>query len=930
MHESNYQSTIKNKLDEALVQTGLQTRGFHTILEEGRTDIQLNELTKARFILEIKKTKEEVSRAKWWSRTRTKAADSGVNYFGITNGERLILFRDRRGAKVGDCIVKSGIISFGNYGPNGEADVVLEKLKKKMADILVQLFVEKKDFDYEKSLNTLLEKYRTSHQSLVPELRKELNSKLENSPPYKRSFLDWARSFSNTPESASNITIAAEECGYVVLNRIIFYEILRNELDGLEDELKRERGIPRIRLPPMQSLITKPVRELFKELGRFYKEILRVDYEQVFSTDNVLDLIPLSNNALMMIQEFVEDLEGFSLTRDQFGEPSQLFSQMFERLIPIEKRHDYGQVFTEKKLVDVLCNLCVRNRGDIVLDPACGTGSFLESAYDRIWLLSQRGGLHLSHPEVLKHLHGVEISKFPIHLSAMRLALKDTTYVSNADLKETDFFKLEPANLEGEIDVILCNPPYLRHEVIPRTEKRYIRARISRFLRPLKKGKYPYSPGRADKYFYFVEYSTAFLKGGGVAGWVLSDKFLVNISGRDLKRFLLDHYKIKAVIKFGRRSFANFMVDCCLLVLEKLKPKEDVGDHQTVFLKVKQEMSTENIESEISNFRESSNEIRRTIVKRQKDLNHRQKWTDFFIDTSILGKLRTAKGIVPLRSIYSSIKRGRDDGCSEFFYPSNYLEDFDIDKFLVDGLKSSRKIDTLILKSEDCEKLLLIPPNANLNAASNSGLRRFIEFASTDSFDPDYRDRTTKRYVKVPDRTTVSNNSRRARRPWYSFDPGSNDFDIIIPRMVRTYFKVLLTGAKPYLSTNFWGIKLKDEPKEDKDLDRYFVAAFLNSSLGKLQFEDIGRKYVGLIKMEKPDIFELVVIDPKSVSNEDKSGIKEMFRQLSEKFKTKEYKTFRERLDKKFLSILGLSEIYDDLIDTLEEMESARQKSLLT
>jgi len=930
MHESNYQSAIKNKLDEALAQTGLQAKGFHTLLEEGRTDIQLNELAKVRFILEIKKTRQEVSRAKWWSRTRAKAADFGVEYFGISNGERLILFRDRRGAKVGDCIVKSGIISFGDYGPNGEADVVLDRLKKRIANIFMQLFVEKKDFDYEKSLNTLLEKYRTSHQALVPQLKKELNSLLKKSQPHKRSFIDWARSFSNTPESPNNITIAAEECGHVVLNRIIFYEILRNELNTLEDELKQERDIPRISLPPMQSLATKPMKELFLELGRLYKRILRVDYDQVFSTDNVLDMIPLNYYALALIQEFIEDLEGFSLTRDQFGEPAQLFSQMFEKLIPIEKRHDYGQVFTEKKLVDVLCNLCVRNRNDVVLDPACGTGSFLEAAYDRIWLLSQRESLHLSHPELLKHLHGVEISKFPIHLCAMRLALKDTTYVSNVDLKETDFFKLETADVKDRIDVILCNPPYLRHEVISLTEKRYIRLKISRFLKPLRRGKYPYSPGRADKYFYFVEYSTAFLKTGGLAGWVLSDKFLVNISGRDLKRFLLDHYRIKAMIKFGRRSFPDFMVDNCLVVLEKLKPEEHISDHQTVFLKVKQEMSTENIESEISNQRESSNEIRRIVVKRQKDLDPKQRWTDFFIDTSILGKLRTTKGVASLPSVCSSIKRGRDDGCSEFFYPFKYLEDFDIDNFLVDGLKSSRKIETLILKSEDCEKLLLIPPNVNLKAAANDSLRRFVQFANTDSFDPDYRDRTTKKYVKVPEKTTVSNNSRRSGRPWYSFDPGSNDYDIVIPRMVRTYFKVLLTEAKPYLSTNFWGIKLKDESNDNKDLDRYLISAFLNSSLGELQFEDIGRKYVGLIKMEKPDIFELVVIDPKLVSNEDKLEIKGMFRQLSEKFKTEEYNTIREQLDKKFLTVLGLSEIYDDLMDTLEEMKSARRKSLLT
>jgi hypothetical protein len=48
---------------------------------------------------------------------------------------------------------------------------------------------------------------------------------------------------------------------------------------------------------------------------------------------------------------------------------------------------------------------------------------------------------------------------------------------------------------------------------------------------------------------------------------------------------------------------------------------------------------------------------------------------------------------------------------------------------------------------------------------------------------PDYKDRTTKKYEKVPDRTTVSSNSRRSVRLWYIVDPDNNDYRIIVPRM---------------------------------------------------------------------------------------------------------------------------------------------------
>lgn len=928
MHESNYQTAIRNVLDTALTEMGLDRRGFHTIQEAGYTDIRVREYAQTRFVLEVKKTKSEVFRPKWWRRARTQAIGSGTEYFGITNGELLILFRDRRGAEVGHCILRPSPIPIGDYGPHGEADIVLDALKRKISEVFSDLFIRNVTYNFERSLDVLIDKYNAVHQPLVGELEKELKSSLRGRS-FGREFLAWARSFSNKPEDPKNITIAAEECAHVILNRIIFYEILRNELNGISDEIKRQRRIPLIPLTPMDGLKTVPVDRLFSEIGKLYSDILRIDYEQVFDkTENVLDKILLNNAALSIVSDFIDDLGDFSLTKDEFGDPPQLFSQMFERLIPIEKRHDYGQVFTEKLLVDLLCELCVKYRDSHILDPACGTGSFLEAAYDKIWSLSQREGVFLSHPQVLEHLHGVEISKFPIHLCAMRLALKDTTYASNPELKEKDFFKVTPNDVCGEegVDVILCNPPYLRHEVIPRSEKSYIKSRIRTHLRRLfPGGRYPYSPGRADKYFYFVEYSTPFLKEGGYAGWVLSDKFLVNTSGVELKRFLLDHYKILALVKFGRRHFPDFMVDNCLVVLRRPTSGEDPGENSTRFLKVKQDMPVRDIVRLLSRRRETSNAVRRLVIKSQRNLDPNQRWTEFFLDLSLIDVVKTNDKIVPLPNACRYIKRGRDDGCSEFFYPSKYIEEFDIGDYLVDGLKTSRDIETLILTSEDCERLLLIPPDIDLNDKRNSGLKRFIRFASSTGFDPDYRDRTTKEYKRVPDRTTVKNNRRRSGWPWYSFHPGTNDFDIIIPRMVRTYFKVLLTRAKPYLSTNFWGVKVRGS--ETHDLDRYLVCAFLNSSLGEIQFENIGRNYVGLIKMERPDIRDLHVIDPCSVSNSEKEEIKSLFEELNKVFKTPEYQSVREKLDRKFLSILGLKDKYDDLIDTLEELKDARKKS---
>ena len=56
---------------------------------------------------------------------------------------------------------------------------------------------------------------------------------------------------------------------------------------------------------------------------------------------------------------------------------------IFKRLIAPEERHRFGQYYTSEDLVDVVNSFCIRESDALVLDPACGSGSFLVRAYYR-------------------------------------------------------------------------------------------------------------------------------------------------------------------------------------------------------------------------------------------------------------------------------------------------------------------------------------------------------------------------------------------------------------------------------------------------------------------------------------------------------------------------------------------------------------------
>src|ERR1700693_2270560 len=62
---------------------------------------------------------------------------------------------------------------------------------------------------------------------------------------------------------------------------------------------------------------------------------------------------------------------------------SDIVGRVFQRLVSPEERHRWGQHFTGDDVVDLIKSFCIREADGVVLDPACGSGSFLVRAYYR-------------------------------------------------------------------------------------------------------------------------------------------------------------------------------------------------------------------------------------------------------------------------------------------------------------------------------------------------------------------------------------------------------------------------------------------------------------------------------------------------------------------------------------------------------------------
>ena len=195
-----------------------------------------------------------------------------------------------------------------------------------------------------------------------------------------------------------------------------------------------------------------------------------------------------------------------------------------------EERNRLGQFATPTSLAtDILAHvrdLLPETVSVRFLDPAFGTGSFY-SALMRIFP-SDRVALAT----------GFEIDPH-YGLEAQRI-WKSTAL----DLRTTDFTRATRPELEEEkYNLIVCNPPYVRHHHIPTKEKH-------RLLELAHQSSGTQLNGLAGLYCYFMLLCHQWMMEDGLAAWLIPSEFLDVNYGRQIKHYLLDKVTLLRIHRF--------------------------------------------------------------------------------------------------------------------------------------------------------------------------------------------------------------------------------------------------------------------------------------------------------------------------------------------------------------------------------------------
>jgi adenine-specific DNA-methyltransferase len=186
------------------------------------------------------------------------------------------------------------------------------------------------------------------------------------------------------------------------------------------------------------------------------------------------------------------------------------------------------------------------------LDPAFGTGAFY-SAF-----------LEVFKPGRIAAAVGYEIDS---HYADKSIALWKR---SGLDLRVADFTKQRPPQVARAFNLVVCNPPYVRHHHLLSQDK-------TRLHGQAKSVSGVSLNGLAGLYCYFLLLTHAWVTEGGLCLWLVPSEFMDVNYGVELKRYLRTKVTLLQIHRFDSNDlqFGDALVSSSVVCFRKSLPPEE-------------------------------------------------------------------------------------------------------------------------------------------------------------------------------------------------------------------------------------------------------------------------------------------------------------------------------------------------------------------
>jgi type I restriction-modification system DNA methylase subunit len=271
------------------------------------------------------------------------------------------------------------------------------------------------------------------------------------------------------------------------------------------------------------------------------------------------------------------------------------------------------EYLVENTLGEILKKAKLKDLPNIkILDPACGSGSFLITAYDRMLetkeKLDKQIGLFDKFDILKDNIYGVDLDEQAIEIARLNLLLRvlsqrtELPSLSNNirignSLVDGDMEKLQQYfddvwceqkafNWKQEFsevfeqkgfNVIIGNPPYVfaRGKNFDESAKKY-------FYENYKLANY-----QLNTYLLFIERAYNLLQQGGYFGFIVPNTWLTIDTFAPLRKFLLEEVGSLQIINIFDKVFGDANVDTCLVIFKKgRRSKVTLGEFRDGKLKI--------------------------------------------------------------------------------------------------------------------------------------------------------------------------------------------------------------------------------------------------------------------------------------------------------------------------------------------------------
>jgi len=443
---------------------------------------------------------------------------------------------------------------------------------------------------------------RVGNNKAILALASALLRTREEAKPFEEfmeGFKEWiratGRSVETDEERMTNKELFCEESTYLLLGRVLFTRICEDK--GLLTAPQISNGGV---LRFWESRTFPTFRWLWEDAVRDAETIYGPIYRK-----GIFDWYRNGNSRFdEILKRIFWHLNHFDFTH--VGE--DILGTLYQRHFPPEKQAKLGGFYTKKPIVryilDEVGYTAERGiRGKTMIDPACGSGTFLAEAMERYARsLPENYRVDDAINEILDRIRGFDVDPFAHTIAQIELLFKlieifgsnlkrggkftlthplrvyrtDSLKVKSAALAKLELFEsdrvrhyaLEETDIEvlkeTQHDYLVGNPPYVQREITPEEKAAYMETYHDTWY------------GEVNLYRLFIHRAVlpgnALLKEGGILGFIVPNTWIADKYAEKFRIFLLKNFRVNEIVLIPERAqpFEGVTQATTILILTRI------------------------------------------------------------------------------------------------------------------------------------------------------------------------------------------------------------------------------------------------------------------------------------------------------------------------------------------------------------------------